>query len=78
MKKDLIKNAVEFLGAVESDGRFVYFADETRSHYAVTQDEAALLGRMLVERPRSTAYSEWCALVTSCPVASPWAREGLT
>jgi len=61
MNEQNLKTAVAFLNAFGWGNRLAYYADETRSFYWVTRSEAASLGRMLGERPRAVAYSEWCA-----------------
>jgi len=70
-----IKCAVEFLNAVKSEDGWVYYADETRTHYLVTDGELELLGAWLVEQDcGATAYSEWCSVTISRPVSAPKAK----
>jgi len=61
MNEQNFKTAVAFLDAFAWGNRLAYYADETRSFWWITKNEAASLGRMLGERHRSVAYSEWCA-----------------
>jgi hypothetical protein len=64
-----IKCAAEFLNATKSEDGWVYYADETRTNYLVTDGELELLGAWLVEQDcGAAAYSEWCSVTISRPV----------
>lgn len=58
-----IRRAVDFLSAARMpDGRYQYFASETREHYAVSESDIADLGRQLLAGGFARdVYSVWCA-----------------
>lgn len=61
--KDLARG-VERLRAVEIEGEYRYFADETKLYYVVSDGAVTDLGRMLREGI-ADAYSLWCASTDS-------------
>jgi len=65
-------DAIDRLHAVPlADGEYIYYADETRTHYVVDEWDLDLLAEMLADPeiladPQCRdAYSEWCAATDS-------------
>jgi hypothetical protein len=67
-----IARAVEYLDAVKlADGRYAYYADETRRHYVVDASDIASLGDDLWLE-LNDAYSMWCAATESEEMPEGW------
>lgn len=63
-KRNNLKEAAEFIDAERTaDGRWVYWAAETQTWWAMDDDDLELLHGLLTHEDRSTreeAYSRWC------------------
>ena len=80
-----MKNAIDYLGAIEvAPGRYAYRDDATRRYYVVDADDLGGLydydddGQLLpIDAPRSThaQYSVWCADTQATEMPSWWAPE---